>query len=88
MSFFRDGRDVIRLKKAGKRIVSSYHGLDLRMRGAIKPVWDATDLHLTCEFDLFCRYPELEYIFLPFDPPRCPPRNPGATGSGSAMPPE
>ncbi|MCC6872419.1 MAG: glycosyltransferase family 4 protein [Candidatus Fermentibacter sp.] len=76
MSFFRDGRDVIRLKKAGKRIVSSYHGLDLRMRGAIKPVWDATDLHLTCEFDLFCRYPELEYIFLPFDPSAMPAAKP------------
>ncbi len=67
MSFFRDGRDVKALKAAGKKIVSNYHGLDLRMRGAIKPVWDATDLHVTCEFDLFQRYPEIEYLFLPFD---------------------
>ncbi len=74
MSFFRDGRDVTRLKAAGKRIVSNYHGLDLRMRGAIRPVWDATDVHLTCEFDLFRRYDELEYMFLPFAPSLMPPR--------------
>ncbi len=67
MSFYRDGRDVIALKKADKKIVSYYHGLDLRMRGAIRPVWEATDLNLTCEFDLYQRYPEIEYLFLPFD---------------------
>jgi glycosyltransferase involved in cell wall biosynthesis len=67
MSFFRDGRDVIALKKAGKKIVSYYHGLDLRMRGAIRPIWEATDLNLTCEFDLYQRYPEVDYLFLPFD---------------------
>ncbi len=67
MSFFRNGKDVKKLKAAGKHIVSNYHGLDLRMRGAIKPVWDATELHTTCEFDLYKRYPELEYLFLPYD---------------------
>lgn len=67
MSFFRDGRDIWALKKAGKKIVSNYHGLDLRMRGAIRQVWEATDMHLTCEFDLFQRYPEVDYLFLPFD---------------------
>ncbi len=72
MSFFRDGRDVRKLKEAGKKIVSYYHGLDLRMRGAIRPVWDATDLHLTCEFDLFQRYPEVGYLFLPYDPDGVP----------------
>lgn len=72
MSFFRDGRDVQRLRSMGKRIVSNYHGLDLRMRGAIRPVWEATDLHTTCEFDLFRRFPEIEYLFLPFDPDQVP----------------
>lgn len=76
MSFFRDGRDVKRLRAAGKHIVSNYHGLDLRMRGAIKPVWDATELHTTCEFDLYQRYPELEYLFLPFDTSLVPPASP------------
>ncbi len=76
MSFFRDGRDVTRWKERGARIVSNYHGLDLRMRGAIRPVWEATDLHLTCEFDLFSRYPELSYSFLPFDPALMPPARP------------
>jgi hypothetical protein len=76
MSFYRDGRDVRMLKQRGKKIVSYYHGLDLRMRGAIPPVWEATDLHLTCEFDLYSRYPELEYVFLPFDPESVPPARP------------
>ena len=76
MSFFRDGRDVKKLRAAGKHIVSNYHGLDLRMRGAIRPVWDATELHTTCEFDLYQRYPELEYLFLPFDTSMVPPANP------------
>ncbi|MBD3277096.1 MAG: glycosyltransferase, partial [Candidatus Aegiribacteria sp.] len=67
MSFYRDGRDVKALKKAGKKIVSYYHGLGLRMRGAIRPVWESTDLNLTCEFDLYQRYPEVDYLFLPYD---------------------
>ena len=76
MSFFRDGRDVRRLREAGKRIVSYYHGLDLRICGAIRPVWEATDLHLTCEFDLYRRYDELEYQFLPCDPDSLPAASP------------
>jgi glycosyltransferase involved in cell wall biosynthesis len=76
MSFFRDGRDVVRLKKAGKHIISNYHGLDLRMRGAIKPVYDATDVHITCEFDLYSSFPEIRYMFLPFDAEAMPPANP------------
>jgi len=76
MSFYRDGRDVIALKKAGKKIVCYYHGLDLRMRGAIRPVWDVTDLNLTCEFDLYKRYPEVDYLFLPFDQNAMPPASP------------
>ncbi len=78
MSFFRDGRDVIALKKAGKKIVSYYHGLDLRMRGAIRPVWEATDLNLTCEFDLYRRYPEVDYLFLPFDGSAMPRSSPSS----------
>ncbi len=76
MSFFRDGRDIRELRERGAHIVSNYHGLDLRMRGAIKPVWDATELHTTCEFDLYLRYDELEYLFLPFDTSLVPPAAP------------
>ncbi|MEN8208600.1 MAG: glycosyltransferase, partial [Candidatus Fermentibacteria bacterium] len=76
MSFYRDGRDIIDLKNAGKKIVSYYHGLDLRMRGAIRPVWEVTDLHITCEFDLYQRYPEVDYLFLPFDQNAMPPASP------------
>lgn len=76
MSFYRDGRDVKELKRRGKKVVSYYHGLGLRMRGAIRPVWEATDLNLTCEFDLYQRYPEVEYLFLPFDRSSVPPADP------------
>lgn len=76
MSFFRDGRDIREMKERGAHIVSNYHGLDLRMRGAIRPVWEATELHTTCEFDLYQRYEELEYLFLPFDTSLVPPAAP------------
>lgn len=76
MSFYRDGRDVKMLKERGKKIVCNYHGLDLRMRGAIRPIWEATDLHLTCEFDLYQRYDELRYLFLPYDPDVIEPARP------------
>ncbi len=76
MSFFRDGRDVKRLRAAGKHVLSNYHGLDLRMRGAIRPVWEATEVHTTCEFDLYSRFPDLRYMFLPFDPESVPPASP------------
>ncbi len=80
MSFFRSGSDVRMLKRRGARIVGNYHGLDLRMRGAIRPVWEATDMHLTCEFDLYSRYPEVDYLFLPFDPEGVPKAEPPAEG--------
>jgi glycosyltransferase involved in cell wall biosynthesis len=80
MSFFRDGRDVRMIRRAGGHVVSNYHGLDLRMRGAIKPVWDETEVHITCEFDLFSRFPELRYMFLPFDPASMPSHLPPAGG--------
>jgi len=76
MSFFRDGRDIERLKRAGRKFVSNYHGLDLRMRGAIRPVWESTDVHVTCEFDLYRRFPEVRYMFLPFDAAEMPPADP------------
>lgn len=76
MSFFRDGRDILPLKKKGKKIISYYHGLGLRMRGAIRPIWEATDLNLTCEFDLYQRYPEVDYLFLPFDQSKMPQADP------------
>jgi glycosyltransferase involved in cell wall biosynthesis len=80
MSFYRDGRDVRRFVLQGGKVVSNYHGLDLRMRGAIKPVWDATSLHTTCEFDLYSRYTELEYLFLPYDSSLVPKASPPADG--------
>jgi glycosyltransferase involved in cell wall biosynthesis len=78
MSFYRDGRDVLKLRKEGKHIVSNYHGLDLRMRGAIRPVYEATELHTTCEFDLYRHFPEIRYLFLPFDADAMPAARPAA----------
>ena len=67
ISFYRDGSDIRELKRNGKKIVSNYHGLDLRVRGAIPAIWELSDLNFTCEFDLYQMYPELKYLFLPFD---------------------
>ena len=76
ISFYRDGSDLRELKRNGKKIVSNYHGLDLRVRGAIPAVWELSDLNFTCEFDHYQMYPELQYLFLPFDTEAMPPANP------------
>lgn len=76
VSFYRDGRDLKELKKQGKKIVTNYHGLDLRVRGAIPAVWELSDLNFTCEFDHYRLYPELTYLFLPFDTDKFPQSSP------------
>jgi len=66
------GDEVLsRLKGAGKKIVTMYYGSDLRLRGAIPAVEEASDLSLTCEFDHLALYPRLRYLFLPFDSSQC-----------------
>jgi len=74
LDLFRDGRFLKEVKARGKKVVCYYHGQDLRIRGVI-PVVDAlSDLNLTCEFDLFNRYPKLKYLFLPFNTSQLEPR--------------
>jgi len=67
MEFYRDGRFVQKLEKAGKHIVCGYHGQDLRNRGVIKTIDDASKLNVTSELDLLDKHPKMNYLFLPFN---------------------
>jgi len=67
LEFYRDGRFVRHLAKAGKPIVCSYHGQDLRTRGVIPAIDKCSQLNLTSELDLMPKHPNLQYLFLPFD---------------------
>lgn len=72
--FFRDGRVIKRLKTMGKKIVCSYHGTDLRLRGVIPEIDAISDLNLTCELDLMSMHPRMNYLFLPIDTTHFVPR--------------
>lgn len=67
LEFYRDGRFVKRLQKAGKPIVCTYHGQDLRTRGVIPAINKASNLNVTSELDLLKKHPDIQYLFLPFD---------------------
>lgn len=83
------GEEILdRLRRSGKKIVTMYYGSDLRLRGAIPAVEEASHLSLTCEFDHLALYPELRYLFLPFDARPCRQVRgeirPAADGAGAA----
>ena len=67
LEFYRDGRFVKKLKKLNKHIVCTYHGQDMRSRGVIPAIDNASILNLTSELDLISKHPDLKYLFLPFD---------------------
>ena len=67
LEFYRDGRFVKKLKELNKPIVCTYHGQDLRTRGVIPIIDQASKLNLTSELDLIDKHPNLKYLFLPFD---------------------
>jgi hypothetical protein len=67
LEFYRDGRFVKKLKEAGKSIVCTYHGQDLRTRGVIQDINNVSYLNVTGELDLLKKHPDLQYLFLPFD---------------------
>jgi Glycosyl transferases group 1 len=67
MDFFRDCRWVRKLSAMGKPIVCHYHGPDIRSRGVIREIHEASRLNLTSEFDLLALYPGLRYLPIPFD---------------------
>ncbi|MCD6233650.1 MAG: hypothetical protein J7K63_01250 [Candidatus Marinimicrobia bacterium] len=67
LDLYRDCRFAERLKRAGKHIVTHYHGIDLRNRGVLPKMDELSDLVLTNELDLLPRYPGMKYLFLPYD---------------------
>jgi len=67
LEFYRDGRFVERLAEAGKPIVCTYHGQDMRTRGVIQKIDNASRLNITSELDLLKKHPSIYYLFLPFN---------------------
>ena len=67
LEFYRDGRFVKKLEEAGKPIICTYHGQDMRTRGVIAPIDKASSLNITSELDLMQKHPDLQYLFLPYD---------------------
>ncbi len=67
IDFFRDSRWVKKLRAMGKPIVCHYHGPDIRSRGIVKEVDEASNLNLTSEFDLLALHPKLRYLPIPYD---------------------
>ncbi|MBD3165243.1 hypothetical protein GF324_01475 [bacterium] len=65
--FLRDARFIRQWADAGKRIVTFYHGSDMRNRGIFPQVDRHADLRLTCELDLLYLDSRLRYLFLPVD---------------------
>jgi len=72
LDLYRDSRFAQRLKNAGKKIVTHYHGIDLRNRGVLPKMDELSDLVLTNELDLLPRYPKIKYLFLPYDTEQYP----------------
>ncbi len=73
VGFFRDGRDIIRWKKMGKKIICCYAGSDLRVRGVIPPIDAIADVNVTVEFDHLQLHPKIHHVMFPFDASRFEP---------------
>ena len=67
LDFYRDCRFAKKLSKAGKPIICTYHGQDMRTRGVIKEMDKISNLNLTSELDLLKKHPQINYLFLPYD---------------------
>lgn len=65
--FIFGDRIVKKLASMGKKIVAFYCGTDLRKRGVDKNLEPYAGLNLTCEYDHLLFYPDLHYVFMPFD---------------------
>jgi len=74
LGFYRDGRFIQKMKNAGKHIVCTYHGQDMRNRGVIPAIDKLSDLNLTSELDLMQKHPNINYLFLPFETTKFKPR--------------
>ncbi len=73
VGFFRDGRDIVRWKKMGKKIICCYAGSDLRVRGVIPPIDAIADVNVTVEFDHLQLHPKIHHVMFPFDASRFEP---------------
>ncbi len=73
IGFYRDGRDIVRFKAQGKKIICCYTGSDLRTRGVIPPIDAIADLNVTVEFDHLTLHPKIFHVFFPFDTERFKP---------------
>ncbi len=67
IGFYRNGRDILELKRAGKKIICCYTGSDLRLRGVIPQIDAIADLNISVEFDHLQLHPNIHHVFFPFD---------------------
>jgi glycosyltransferase involved in cell wall biosynthesis len=74
LDFYRDLRFAKKVKAAGKKIINTYHGQDMRNRGVLPEMDAIADLRLSSELDLLELHPKLQYLFLPFDCSRIQPQ--------------
>ena len=76
LDFYRNSKQALKWKKAGKKIVCCYYGSDLRVRGLIKEMNEISDLNLTSEFDHLSLKKNLNYLFYPYDVSELPAKKP------------
>lgn len=74
LDFYRNSKQALKWKKAGKKIVCCYYGSDLRIRGLIKEMDEISDLNLTSEYDHLSLKKDLHYLFYPYDVSELPAR--------------
>ncbi len=67
LDFYRNAKQALKWKNAGKKIVCCYYGSDLRIRGLIKQLDEISDLNITSEFDHLALKMDLKYLFYPYD---------------------
>ena len=66
LDFYRNAAFAQKMKNAGKIIINTYHGQDMRNRGIIPEMDAIADLRLSSELDLLELHSKLKYLFLPF----------------------
>jgi len=65
--FLRSGKIVQELKSVGVKIITCYCGSDLRTRGIIPAIEELAEHRFTFEFDHTLLYPNLKFLFFPFE---------------------
>jgi glycosyltransferase involved in cell wall biosynthesis len=65
IDFFSDYRVLPLLKARGKKLIANYHGNDFRNTGVHPVIHRLADVNMTCEWDIYFRYPNCIYEFLP-----------------------